>query len=143
MIPTGVREGLPNGALPRTCVQGPDLFQGEFFLPSSPTLPGRAPNTVFYPSILTTPLGTIWSLRVCWGCFSTRLSPFLFPWWDKVLRQPSDLVPPPHPAQGHPGPGKETLGRRCQCGPITRHTPPLFCVLLFPNSTSVTFFFFK
>lgn len=44
-----VRKGLCIGALPRTCIQGPMLFWGEFFLSSSPTLLGLALNTVLYP----------------------------------------------------------------------------------------------
>ena len=51
MIPTCVTKGLPYGGLQRTCVQGPGLFWGEFFLSSSPSLLGLALNTVFYPSI--------------------------------------------------------------------------------------------
>ena len=50
-MPVCVRKGLPAGVLQRTCVQGPGLIWGEFFLWSCPTLLGHALNTVFGPSV--------------------------------------------------------------------------------------------
>lgn len=81
------KEGPSGWGSQRTCIQGPGLSQGEFFISSSPTLLGLALNTVSYPSILTAPLGTVWYPQIRWGCSSIGLSPFLFLRWDKVLLQ--------------------------------------------------------
>lgn len=135
MISTCVRKGLPNGARQRTCIQGPELSQGEFFFSSSPTLLGLALNTVFYSSILMAPLGTIWSLQICRGCSSIGLSPFLFLRWGKVLSQFSDFLPP----KGIPALGRGLSAADARGIPSPHHTSP-FYVLLSPNSISVTFF---
>lgn len=50
-MPVCVRKGLPDGVLQRTCVQGPGLIWGEFFLWSGPILLGHALNTVSCPSV--------------------------------------------------------------------------------------------
>lgn len=50
-MPVCVRKGLPVGVLQRTCVQGPGLVWGQFFLWSCPTLLGHALNTIFGPSV--------------------------------------------------------------------------------------------
>lgn len=135
VIPTCVRKGLPKGARQRTCVQGPELSQGEFFFSSSPTLLGLALNTVFYPFILTAPLGTIWSLQIRRGCSSIGLSPFLFLRWGKVLPRLSDLLPPK---------GILALDRGLSAADargIPSPTTPLLFVCCFPQTPFLSHFF--